>query len=70
MLPKPFSCINIFKGKAKEPKPTDSCVAVLRALYDYNARVEDDLSFRKGDKLELIGDRSGSVLTFITLVIP
>jgi len=31
----------------------------LRALYDYDARAEDDLSFKKGDLLFLLDDRYG-----------
>jgi hypothetical protein len=31
----------------------------LRALYDYDARAEDDLSFKKGDLLVLLDDRYG-----------
>lgn len=30
---------------------------VVRALYDYDARQVDDLSFRKGDRMEIDGDR-------------
>ena len=30
---------------------------IVRAIYDYDARVDDDLSFRKGDRLEVVGDR-------------
>ncbi|XP_013406798.1 tyrosine-protein kinase SRK2-like isoform X2 [Lingula anatina] len=29
---------------------------IVKALYDYEARTEDDLSFHKGDKMEVIGD--------------
>jgi hypothetical protein len=29
----------------------------LRALYDYDARADDDLSFKKGDLLYLLDDR-------------
>ncbi|XP_041359869.1 tyrosine-protein kinase SRK3-like isoform X2 [Gigantopelta aegis] len=32
---------------------------VLTALYDYTARTNDDLSFTKGDKMELIDDSDG-----------
>jgi len=30
---------------------------VVRALYDYEARQPDDLGFKKGDKLEVLGQR-------------
>ena len=30
---------------------------VVRALYDYQARQHDDLSFKKGDRLEVSADR-------------
>lgn len=29
---------------------------VVKALYDYEARTEDDLSFKKGDRMEVTGD--------------
>ena len=37
-----------------------ACVSgfIVKALYDYQARQRDDLSFVKGDKLEVLGDRS------------
>ena len=31
---------------------------VLKALYDYDSRMEGDLSFRKGDEMELVDDQS------------
>ena len=36
-----------------------ACVSgfIVKALYDYQARQRDDLSFVKGDKLEVLGDR-------------
>ena len=36
-----------------------ACVSafVVKALYDYQARQRDDLSFSKGDKMEVLGDR-------------
>lgn len=30
---------------------------ILIALYDYNARENSDMSFRKGDRMELLDDR-------------
>ena len=41
---------------------------IVRALYDYSARVDDDLTFKKGDRMEVIGDRFVSInfLTFYT----
>ena len=30
----------------------------VKAVYDYEARQPDDLSFRKGDKMDILGDRS------------
>jgi len=30
---------------------------IVRAVYDYEARQHDDLSFKKGDRMELVGDR-------------
>ena len=30
---------------------------IVRALYDYDARQMDDLGFRKGDKLVIIGSK-------------
>lgn len=35
------------------PEPTESTVRVYVALYDYDARTDDDLSFKKGDFLEI-----------------
>lgn len=29
------------------------------ALYDYEARTDEDLSFKKGEQLEVINDRQG-----------
>jgi len=36
----------------------------LRALYDYDARAEDDLSFKKGDILLLIDDRYAYICSY------
>lgn len=52
----PFICI---KGL--------SAPRMLIALYDYNAREISDMSFRKGDRMELLDDRCvlGNILNNI-----
>ena len=34
-----------------------TAAVIVRALYDYQARQQDDLTFKKGDRMEIIGDR-------------
>jgi len=44
------------------PDPTEttpSSVKVFVALYDYDARTDEDLSFKKGEHLEIINDTQG-----------
>ena len=44
------------------PDPTEatpSNVKVFVALYDYDARTDEDLSFKKGEHLEIINDTQG-----------
>ena len=36
-----------------------ACGKMFVALYDYDARTDEDLSFRKGDLLEIINDTQG-----------
>ena len=38
---------------------TSTPTLALQALYDYDARTDDDLSFRKGDMLNIINDSDG-----------
>lgn len=38
---------------------TPSTVKTFVALYDYDARTDEDLSFRKGEHLEIINDTQG-----------
>jgi fyn-related kinase len=44
-------------GPAPESTPTS--VKTFVALYDYDARTDEDLSFRKGEHLEIINDTQG-----------
>eukprot|EP00729_Bicosta_minor_P000949 gene949-22974_t len=41
------------------PPTPSSPKKVFQALYDYDARTDDDLSFRKGDMLNIINDSDG-----------
>ncbi|XP_048760023.1 tyrosine-protein kinase SRK2 isoform X2 [Ostrea edulis] len=41
---------------AEEPSPTAAGKGTLRALYDYDARADEDLPFKKGDHLTLLDD--------------
>lgn len=41
------------------PNPDIPCVKVFEALYDYDVRTDEDLSFRKGDLLEVLNDSQG-----------
>lgn len=40
-----------------EPDPPNAKIFV--ALYDYDARTDEDLSFRKGEHLEILNDTQG-----------
>lgn len=42
-----------------EPDNTNSLAKVFVALYDYDARTDEDLSFKKGEHLEIINDTQG-----------
>jgi len=47
-------------GAAASASPAHSTVLFV-ALYDYEARTEEDLSFKKGDILEIINDTQASI---------
>jgi len=46
-------------GISGSANPHPSVTHVLVALYDYDARTQEDLSFRKGERLELINRPDG-----------
>lgn len=39
-----------------EPEPINANTKIFVALYDYDARTDEDLSFRKGEHLEILND--------------
>lgn len=41
------------------PEPEQPSARIFVALYDYDARTDEDLSFRKGDHLEILNDTQG-----------
>ena len=41
------------------PDPHDSGHKIFVALYDYDARTDEDLSFKKGEHLEILNDTQG-----------
>uniref|UniRef100_A0AAQ4R2P2 Tyrosine-protein kinase n=2 Tax=Gasterosteus aculeatus aculeatus TaxID=481459 RepID=A0AAQ4R2P2_GASAC len=49
--------MNVFGGTLRNRGGTG--VTVFVALYDYEARTEDDLSFRKGERLQIINSTEG-----------
>ncbi|KAG5896400.1 hypothetical protein JTB14_022488 [Gonioctena quinquepunctata] len=44
-------------GNSTEPEQPSARIFV--ALYDYDARTDEDLSFRKGEHLEILNDTQG-----------
>lgn len=40
-------------------EPEQSSARIFVALYDYDARTDEDLSFRKGEHLEILNDTQG-----------
>lgn len=51
-------------GGAASASPTHSAVLFV-ALYDYEARTEEDLSFKKGDILEIINDTQACFIVIV-----
>lgn len=41
------------------PGPSAASAKIFVALYDYDARTNEDLSFRKGEHLEILNDTQG-----------
>lgn len=44
---------------ANSAEPEQTTTRIFVALYDYDARTDEDLSFRKGEHLEILNDTQG-----------
>ncbi|GLD65857.1 proto-oncogene tyrosine-protein kinase Yrk-like isoform X1, partial [Lates japonicus] len=56
---KGFSCGTIFPSSNTHQRPGGGGVTLFIALYDYDARTEDDLTFQKGEKFQIINNTEG-----------
>ncbi|XP_053190857.1 tyrosine-protein kinase Fgr isoform X2 [Scomber japonicus] len=59
---KGFSSSSIFPNASTQQRPggvTCGGVTLFIALYDYDARTEDDLTFQKGEKFQIINNTEG-----------
>ncbi|XP_062265663.1 tyrosine-protein kinase Fgr isoform X3 [Platichthys flesus] len=59
---KGFSCGTVFLNTTTNQRPggiTSGGVTLFIALYDYDARTEDDLTFQKGEKFQIINNTEG-----------
>jgi hypothetical protein len=52
---------------AVKPKPPYDIGKIYVAIYDYDARTDEDLTFRVGDLLKIIDDRFDRKLHFLFL---
>lgn len=55
--PPPSSSATI--SNSETPGSSSGCAKLYVALYDYEARTDEDLSFKKGDQLEILNDMQG-----------
>jgi len=46
-------------GASRQADPAAASMKTFVALYDYDARTDEDLSFKKGDLLEILNDTQG-----------
>lgn len=59
---KGFTCGTAFANTNTQQRPggiTSGGVTLFIALYDYDARTEDDLTFQKGEKFQIINNTEG-----------
>uniref|UniRef100_A0AAQ5Y367 Tyrosine-protein kinase n=1 Tax=Amphiprion ocellaris TaxID=80972 RepID=A0AAQ5Y367_AMPOC len=55
----PFPSSTIFSNSSSHQRPGGGGVTLFIALYDYDARTEDDLTFQKGEKFQIINNTEG-----------
>ncbi|XP_047461066.1 tyrosine-protein kinase Fgr isoform X2 [Mugil cephalus] len=56
---KPFQASDFFSSSQRSGGITSGGVTLFIALYDYDARTEDDLTFQKGEKFQIINNTEG-----------
>lgn len=56
---RPMNGLNPTLPSLPDPEGTASTSKIFVALYDYDARTDEDLSFRKGEHLEILNDTQG-----------
>lgn len=58
-VPAPSPDINLRPQPVNPAEPDPPNAKIFVALYDYDARTDEDLSFRKGEHLEILNDTQG-----------
>ncbi|KAJ3649908.1 hypothetical protein Zmor_021625 [Zophobas morio] len=57
--PMPTPPSEVVRPAVVNPEPETTNAKIFVALYDYDARTDEDLSFRKGEHLEILNDTQG-----------
>ncbi|KAL3288368.1 hypothetical protein HHI36_002816, partial [Cryptolaemus montrouzieri] len=57
--PIPQAPSEIIRPVVQNPEPDPPSPKIFVALYDYDARTDEDLGFRKGEHLEILNDTQG-----------
>jgi fyn-related kinase len=57
--PMPTPPSEVVRPTVVNPEPETTNAKIFVALYDYDARTDEDLSFRKGEHLEILNDTQG-----------
>lgn len=55
----PFNFLQCFLQVPNNATAAAANARIFVALYDYDARTDEDLSFRKGEHLEILNDTQG-----------